>query len=190
VALTVIQLLQYRKTVSTIDRGRHPGHIEQATPANISWAAAQMVNRGSMPPRDEPFRLERAAYVPSPEPSSSTASSLSSATIISPPNEPKYANMPAGIVQSMVATAARTFEETISSMDPDSYIVADGFRPRERPPSYTSSRESSLGPPEYRSRPPSLHAVLLAAPWAAEPETETSRGEREGCMEVHCLVDR
>lgn len=160
VTVAVRQLLDYRKSISAKSAAQYPGYVEQAIPATVS-SAPQMIQRG-------PSMLVRNPQAELPGPASRSESSSSSAPLLPPSipssQDPKYANMPAGIVESMAMAPPRTSQETTSSMDPDHYIVSDGFRPCERPPSYTSSRESSPGPPEYRSRPPSLHTVVLVGP--------------------------
>ena len=156
-AVTVFQLLNYRKSVVSTVGGQYAGQIEQDTPTT-TWAP-QMLQDGQTSIECTILRVEL------PQPTSNSAPSSSSAPRLPPTatssQDPKYANMPAGIVESMAVAASRMSLETTSSMDPDQYLVSDGFRPCERPPSYTSSRESSLGPPEYRSRPPSLHAIVM-----------------------------
>ena len=170
VTLTIRQLLIHRKLErsSTVSDSRYPGHVEQAIQTTLSRQPPQMMQRG------------RSLYhntLPRP---ASTSSFDAAAGITPTPHpigplsqDPKYANLPAGLVDSMVVAgpptpASRSSSvppriscETTSSMDPEQYMVSDGFRPGNRPPSYTSSRESSQGPPEYRSRPPSLHTVVL-----------------------------
>jgi hypothetical protein len=181
VAVTVRQLLHHRKSVSYVGDGQYPGHVEQAVPVIVS-RPPQMMQPGWSLFETRPSRSE---------PTSSSYASRSSAPLLPPPGppsqDPKYANLPAGLVESMAIlhpqasegttsptdldeyvesddVPPRASQETTGSMDPDQYMVSDGFRPCGRPPSYTSSRESSQGPPEYRSRPPSLHTVVLVGP--------------------------
>lgn len=161
VVVTVLQLSKDQKSVSSTGDGHYSGHVEEDIPTATSW-----VPRVDQP---RPMPFERMTYGEELPETNSNSQSSSSRTTLPPPTtpssrEPKYANMPAGIVESMALAISRVSMETTSSMDPDHYIVSDGFRPSGRPPSYRSSRESSLGPPEYRSRPPSLHAVVMGGP--------------------------
>jgi hypothetical protein len=56
--------------------------------------------------------------------------------------EPKYANLPPDM---LTGVRGRCSMETTASTNPDEYLISDGFRP--------------LGdPPEYSSRPPSIHS--------------------------------
>lgn len=175
VILTAGQLLKYRKPASSVVGGQYPAHVEQAMPMDVS-RPHRTIQRG------------RALIAAGPPRWGTTSASQALRSPPAPaPQDPKYANLPAGLVASMTVvpwrtpeSAAstsepdqhaesddvlpRTSQETATSMDPDQYMVSDGFRPCGRPPSYTSSRESSQGPPEYRSRPPSLHTVVLVGP--------------------------
>jgi hypothetical protein len=78
-----------------------------------------------------------------------------------PIEEPKYANIPAEILASMAIGPSRVSQETTSSLDPDSYLVSDGFRRPEDPPAYSSRPGSLRTLPEYTSRPSSLYTVVL-----------------------------
>jgi hypothetical protein len=170
-AVTVSRLLSERRRLAPIIQGqcKYPGHVEHAIPVHAS--------RPSSMDTPGPSLAEHAR-------SSSSAGEEESSSSMPPlprserpvDDDCKFANLPDDLLQRLalagtryppprpLSVPPRTSHDTTFSVDPENYIVSDGFRPRSRPPSFTSSRGSSQGPPEYRSRPPSLHAVLLVAP--------------------------
>lgn len=135
IIFTGLQLWRYRRTLGTIEAGPHPGHVVETLPQHTYRPVMAQVQR---PPVAPPPRRETQAG-PS-NPSRSTAPAPAPA--VESPEEPKYANMPDGIIASMAV--GRSSQETTSSFNPDLYLISDGFRgPDEQPPAYTS-RPSSL----------------------------------------------
>lgn len=140
---TMIQLRRHWRAMSTVGAGPHPGHVEQAIRSTLPRSEMTTWQSSSMP-----------QVLPSIERHGSNTQIAGSSGASD--EDPKYANMPMGIVAGMVI-ARRMSQETTSSFNPDLYLVSDGFRPDD-PPGY-SSRPPSLGPPQYTSRPTSMYDV-------------------------------
>jgi hypothetical protein len=156
--LNVARLLQFRKPIITEKDECPPGLLEgQVWPFN---QMAEDIHRVSSPVSVHSVRsLERRALPQRP----------------APIDDPKYANLPVELLANMVVAPSPTDEETTprgcaeitprtsyetsSSLNPDRYIVSDGFRPPEEPPVYSSRPGSIRTLPEYSSRPSSVYGV-------------------------------
>lgn len=126
ILFTVLQLWRYRTAVSTVEAGPHPGHVVEAVSQPTYRPVMTQVER---PPAPRPNAQAGPSHGRAPIPTTESH------------EEPKYANMPEGIITSMAV--ARSSQETTSSFNPDLFLVSDGFRAPEDPPPYTS-RPSSL----------------------------------------------
>lgn len=141
-----------------MDSGSHPGHVEEGIPVHRPKTPEMIQQRPTSP---ESF-ISRVELVPAPIIRPASCGAPLPARILLEDQEPKYANMPVGIVASMVIAPPRTSVESTSTFDAEGYIVSDGFRSPGEPPGYSSgssSRSSSL-PPGYTSRPTSIFAVV------------------------------
>ncbi|RKU48657.1 hypothetical protein DL546_009346 [Coniochaeta pulveracea] len=145
IMLNVARLLQFRKPTITEKDEWSPSFLE-----GQNWPYNQMVediHRPSSPVSVHSVRsLERRALPQRPAP------------VI----EPKYANLPAEILANMVVTpfqgneeptdrrfaetTPRASYETSASLDPDHYIVSDGFQPPEEPPALINIALSEINP--------------------------------------------
>lgn len=132
ILFTGLQLWRYRKALSTIEAGPHPGHVVEVVSQRMHRPIMARVERPPPPP--PPRRLETQA-------GPSQGRPPIPAPAVEAPEDPKYANMPEGIIASMAV--GRSSQETTSSFNPDLYLITDGFRPPDEPPAYTS-RPSSL----------------------------------------------